>query len=445
MRVRLDSVPVVDATQATPAETLGLGAIPVSEWVAQVLSAEQIEWLHAHALIWHFVAIGTLLLFGILMHLLVKRVVLRAATTAARRANKDALARAIDESKVAAPIAAIVPLAIIAASIDGIPEILDVVATPISRIALAVAIIEGVIVVSRAMALADILWSLRPDVAREGALRGYRQVATVVVGILGGVCVIAALLGQNPATLLLAVGAAGALLGVIFKDLVLSLVANLMVTSTDSIRVGDWVEMKQHTIDGRIAEIKATAVRVQNADGTVHSIPISRFVQEPYLNYRSRFTSPGRRVKRQFRLDARTVRVLEASELQRLDGLVGLAAAVEQSRTSSASAITNLALYRAYIERYLAAHRAIDTLLPVLVTQETPQAQGVCIDIVAFLRADAGKDLAEIEAAILDQLSLATSAFALRQFQQPSDTVAPSAPLHFMDAADMPTVQSPLK
>ena len=118
------------------------------------------------------------------MHLLVKRVVLRAATTAARRANKDALARAIDESKVAAPIAAIVPLAIIAASIDGIPEILDVVATPISRIALAVAIIEGVIVVSRAMALADILWSLRPDVAREGALRGYRQVAAVVVGIL---------------------------------------------------------------------------------------------------------------------------------------------------------------------------------------------------------------------------------------------------------------------
>ena len=137
--------------------------------------------------------------------------------------------------------------------------------------------------------------------------------------------------------------------------------------------------------------------------------------------------------------------MLEASELQRLDGLVGLAAAVEQSRTSSASAITNLALYRAYIERYLAAHRAIDTLLPVLVTQETPQAQGVCIDIVAFLRADAGKDLAEIEAAILDQLSLATSAFALRQFQQPSDTVAPSAPLHFMDAADMPTVQSPSK
>lgn len=445
MKLITESGPIVDALQSPPVEVPAIAVEAVSTWARQILSAQQIEWLHGHLLAWHVIALGALCVVGLLLHFVLKQLLLKATTVAARRAHKDALARALEESKITAPIAAIVPLAVIAVSVEGIPEILSIVAVPVSRIALALAIIEGVIVVSRALSLVDILWSQRADVARTGALRGYRQVAMVIVGMLGGVSVLAALLGQSPATLLLAVGATGALLGVIFKDFVLSLVANLMVTSTDAIRVGDWVELKQHAIDGRIAEIKATSVRVQNADGTVHAVPIARFVQEPFLNYRSRFPSPGRRIKRQFRFDARTIRVLTASELQQLEGLAGLALVVERSRAHAGNTMTNLALYRAYVERFFAAHAGIDTSLPILVTQEAPQAQGVGIDFVAFLRADAGKDLAEIEAAILDQLSLAASAFALRQFQQPSDTVAPSAPLHFMDAADMPTVQLPSK
>ncbi len=411
---------------------------PASEWVSQILSAQQLEWLQQHLLSWHAIALGSLALIALLLHFILRSVLLKATTVAARRAHKEALACAIEESKIAAPIASIVPLAIIAVSVEGIPALLDVVVVPISRIALAAAIVEGVVVVSRALSLLDTLWSARPDVARTGALRGYRQVALVIVGMLGGVSAIAALLGQSPATLLLAMGAAGALLGVIFKDFVVSLVANLMVTSTDAIRLGDWVEMKQHSIDGRIAEIKATSVKVQNADGTMHAVPIARFVQEPYRNYRSKYPPAGRRVRRAFRIDVRSIRALTGEELARVAALPELAAALGRARLATSGAvspdISNLALFRAFAEVALAAHDAIDSTLPIVITQEEATATGQPVEVVCFIKARAGEGAA-IEGAIIDSLQTAATNFALRLFQGGSDGGAIVGNLPFLSTA----------
>ncbi len=408
---------------------------PVSAWVEQILSAQQIEWLQQHALAWHVIALGSLVALALLLHFVLKSFVLKVTTVAARRSHKEALAKALEESKIAAPVAAIVPLAMIAVSVEGIPEMLNIVVVPISRIALAAAIIEGVVVVHRALLLFDILWSQRPDVARAGALRGYRQVAIVVVGMLGGVSAIAALMGQSPTTLLLAMGAAGALLGVIFKDFVISLVANLMVTSTDAIRVGDWIEMKQHSIDGRIAEIKATAVRVQNADGTMHSVPIARFVQEPYRNYRSSFPAPGRRVHRAFRIDLRSVRALSESELTRVAATTELTSTLQRAQLSCRGAehtgITNLALYRAFIEQSLVTNTAIDSTLPAVVIQQEATATGQPVELLCFIKPSAG-DPVVIEGHLMDAFHAAAARFALRLYQSGSDSGMMPAQLPFL-------------
>jgi miniconductance mechanosensitive channel len=105
---------------------------------------------------------------------------------------------------------------------------------------------------SRAMAIADELYSSRPEVNRPGALRGYRQVGMVVIGFVGGISAAALAVGKSPLVFLAALGAVAAVIGVVFKDVLFSLVANIMLTANDAIRVGDWVEMKQHSIDGRV-------------------------------------------------------------------------------------------------------------------------------------------------------------------------------------------------
>jgi len=357
-------------------------------------------WLREHQAAWNAIAIGALFVIGIAIALLVRRVLDTLVTRALERANRKPVADAVRNSKLFAAVAAVPALLLVARLLGVLGDagvVNVIVATNVANLTVAFAILRGMAAASRAMAIADELYSSRPEVNRPGALRGYRQVGMVVIGFVGGISAAALAVGKSPLVFLAALGAVAAVIGVVFKDVLFSLVANIMHTANDAIRVGDWVEMKQHSIDGRVAEIKTTSVRVQNADGTVHSVPISRFVQEPWLNYRSKYGVPGRRVRRSFRVDLRAVRALDASDLERLSASASLQGVAERAGKAAGDApVTNLCAYRAFVERMLAAHPAIDASLPVMVTQQEAGTTGVPVDLLAFIKPDAGADLASI-------------------------------------------------
>ncbi|MFM7260431.1 MAG: mechanosensitive ion channel domain-containing protein [bacterium] len=391
------------------------------------------EWLREHEVLWNAIVVGALLALGVVINLVLRRVLSTIVARALEKAKRRRLSDAIVASKLIHPIAAIPALLLVARMIGVLGTagaIHPLVGLNVSNVLVAFAILRGMGAASRFLAVADDLYSSRPEVNRPGALRGYRQVAMVVLGLVGGISAAAIAVGKSPVVFLAALGAAGAILGVVFKDVLFSLVANLMLTANDAIRQGDWVELKQHGIDGRIAEIKTTSVRVQNADGTVHSIPISRFVQEPYLNYRSKYGSPGRRVRRSVRIDVRSMRAVDAQELARLEASPGMQGVAERARKAAGggtNAITNLCVFRAFAERFVAQHDGVDTSLPVVVSQQEATASGVPVDLLCFIKPDAAPDLASVEGAILDQLSLAADRFGLRLYQSPND-LGPSVP-----------------
>ena len=389
------------------------------------------QWLREHPAAWNAIAIASLVAIGFLLHLAICRLLGAVVMRALEKAQRKKMADAVLSSKVIPAIASIVPILLVARLVDVLGDagvINMIVARNVANLTMAFAIVRGMVAASRAMAFADELYSSRPEVNRPGALRGYRQVGMVVIAFVGGISAAALAVGKSPLVFLAALGAVAAVIGVVFKDVLFSLVANLMLTANDAIRVGDWVEMKQHSIDGRIAEIKTTSVRVQNADGTVHSVPISRFVQEPWLNYRSKYGLAGRRVRRIFRVDIRAVRALDAAELGRLSAHAPLRGAAERARAAAGDApVTNLCAYRAFVERMLAAHPAVDATLPIMVTQQEAGTTGVPVDLLAFIRPDAGADLASIEGAILDRVSLAAPAFGLRLYQNLGD-MPPTSP-----------------
>jgi len=62
-----------------------------------------------------------------------------------------------------------------------------------------------------------------------------------------------------------------------------------------------------------------------------------------------------------------------------------------------------------------------------MVTQQEAGTTGVPVDLLAFIRPDAGADLASIEGAILDRVSLAAPAFGLRLYQNLGD-MPPTSP-----------------
>jgi miniconductance mechanosensitive channel len=399
------------------------------------------SWLREHPVAWNALAIVALFAIGFALKLVLQRVLGTVIARALERGNKKRLSDALAASRVVGPIAALAPLLLVArmVSVLGDAGILNpLVSFNVSNIVVALAVLRGIGIASSLMKTVDEVYSSRPEVNRPEALRGYRQVLMVVFGLAGGISAAAIAVGKSPVVFLAALGAAAAVIGVVFKDVLFSLVANLLLTANDAIRVGDWIEMKQHSIDGRIAEIKTTSVRVQNADGTVHSVPIGRFIQEPYLNYRSRYGSPGRRVRRALRVDLRTVRALGADDLQAIAAVPSLAGALSRARSAAGDApITNLCVFRAYAERTLAAHSSIDPTLPVVVSQQEASATGIPVDILCFIKPDAAPDLSSVEGALLDRLTLALPMFALRAYQQGSDLGPVAAPLPWLGADDL--------
>jgi miniconductance mechanosensitive channel len=388
------------------------------------------QWLREHPVAWNAIAFAAIVVLALVLSALLSRVLRAIVHATLVRAHKDALAAAIDAGKLYG-ILGLLPALLLAARALGVlgnAELVHpLVGLNAANLIVASVVIAGVVLFGRLLTVADELYSARPQVSRKGALAGYRQVAMVPVALIGIVAASAIAVGKSPVVFLAAIGALATVLGVVFKDFIISLAANLMLNANDAIRVGDWVELKQHAIDGRIAEIKTTAVRVQNADGTVHTVPISRFVQEPYRNFRSKFGSPGRRVRRSIRIDARSIRAMSAAEIARLEQLVDGATILARARamTPEGAAVSNLACYRAEIESQLSRDVAIDGSLPIALTQGDPDPSappaGVALDLLCFLKPAPFADLAAREGAILDRMLVELPAHGLRGFQSVGD------------------------
>jgi len=68
-------------------------------------------------------------------------------------------------------------------------------------------------------------------------IKGYLQIAKIVIYILGGIAIIGLLTGQEPWAVLTGVGAFTAILILVFKDTILSFVASIHISAYDLVRV----------------------------------------------------------------------------------------------------------------------------------------------------------------------------------------------------------------
>src|SRR5690606_9118793 len=145
--------------------------------------------------------------------------------------------------------------------------------------------------------LATEIYGRRPGAA-DRPIKGYIQVLQIVLYAGAAILIIAALMEESPLLLLSGLGAMAAVLMLVFKDTILSLVASVQLTSNDMLRVGDWIEMPQMGADGDVIDIALHTVKVQNWDKTITTIPTHRLIAESFRNWRGMSESGGRRIKR---------------------------------------------------------------------------------------------------------------------------------------------------
>jgi len=374
----------------------------------------------------------SLLLIAILADLVAKRLLLvaiRAVVTRTRSDWDDALL----EHKVFGRLAQIIPAIIIYSGVDFLPGVSEADQAVVHNVAGAYMILVIVLTLAAVLSAANHVYESRP-IARLRPIKGFVQLAQVAIYILGAILVIAALIDRSPVILLSGLGAMTAVLLIVFKDTLLSLVASLQLTGQDMIRVGDWLEVPQFGADGDVIDVALYTVTVQNWDKTITKIPTHRLISDSFKNWRGMSESGGRRIKRSINVDFNSIRFLTDEEVQRfkdfalLKGYIDAKEAELNAYNEALDApgesgvnlrrLTNIGTFRAYIYNYLKHHPKIHDRMTLIVRQLQPGTEGLPIEIYCFSNDIDWAAYEGIQADIFDHIGAIAPEFGLRLYQR---------------------------
>lgn len=329
----------------------------------------------------------------------------------------------------------VVPAIIIHQGISGVPHLALGVVTLIQNVAGAFMIVAVAIGIGAGLDMANAIYARSPRAHRR-SIKGYLQVLKIVIYAIATILVIAALIDRSPLLLLSGLGALAAVLMLVFKDTILSLVASVQLNSNDMLRVGDWIEMPQVNADGDVIDIALHTVKVQNWDKTITTIPTWRLISESYRNWRGMQESGGRRIKRALLIDQTSARFLTEDERDRMrrfllidDYLADKSAEMADWNAKLVAAgrdpvnmrrSTNIGAFRAYVQNYLENHPGIRQDMTLLVRQLQPTETGLPLEIYAFTATTAWAEYEAIQGDIFDHLLAILPEFGLRLFQSPT-------------------------
>ncbi|AGL83375.1 mechanosensitive ion channel family protein [Pseudomonas protegens] len=392
--------------------------------------------LDQHPLLHAGIGLALLLVVALLVGRVARYLVLHAVKLLGRQPALHWL-NDLRHNKVFHRLAQMTPSLVIQFGLHLVPELSKTSLLFLGNLAMAFTILFQLLALSALLnALLDIY--ARTEHARTRSIKGYVQLAKMVLYVFGAIIIVATLIDRSPLLLLSGLGAMSAVILLVYKDTLLSFVASVQLTSNDMLRVGDWIEMPQVGADGDVVDITLHTVKVQNFDKTIVSIPTWRLMSESFKNWRGMQQSGGRRIKRSLYIDASGVRFLhddeevrlskvrlltdyigrKQSELKSWNEAQGNVAALSANRRR----MTNIGTFRAYALAYLKSHPEIQPNMTCMVRQMQTTAQGIPLEIYCFTRTTAWVDYERIQGDIFDYLLAVMPEFGLNLYQQPSGT-----------------------
>ena len=374
-----------------------------------------------------------LALLAVVADLVAKRQLVRVVHGISRR-SKHTWDDALIQHGVFGRLAQILPALVFYFGLKLVPGLRDGVVVVGENLALSYGLLMLSLAVGALLSSVNSIYEQYP-VATERPIKGFLQVAKIVVFVLTGVLIVATVTERSPVLLLSGLGAMTAVLLLVFKDTILSLVASVQLTSLDMVRVGDWVEMPQCNADGDVVDVSLHTVKIQNWDKTFTTIPTHRLIVDSFKNWRGMDESGGRRIKRELRIDINSVRFLTAEEVERFKGFALLkdyidrkledlaaynAAVGEETENVNLRRLTNLGTFRAYILAYLKHHPKIHREMTLIVRQLQPGPTGLPLEIYAFTNITEWSTYEDIQADIFDHLLAVAGEFGLSMYQEPA-------------------------
>lgn len=266
----------------------------------------------------------------------------------------------------------------------------------------------------------------------------YIQVFMIFAWIAGFMLSIAVITGIPVWKFFTVLGATSAIIVLIFRDTILGFVASIQVSINDMVRIGDWITFEKYGADGDVIEINLATVKVQNFDKTITTIPTYALISDSFKNWRGMTNSDGRRIKRAIFIKQEGIKYLSHEDIEKLKKIEIISAYlnlkehdineynaqrdVDKSVLINGRNLTNIGVFRKYVETYLNNHSAINKDMMIMARHLAPTTQGIPIEIYAFSNDKRWQNYEYIMADIFDHILSAVPYFELEIFELPSDT-----------------------
>ena len=274
------------------------------------------------------------------------------------------------------------------------------------------------------------------DEFRDKPIDSYIQVLMIFVWVVGFMFIFSEITDTSVKNLAFSLGAASAILLLVFKDTIMGFVASIQVSVNDIVRIGDWITFSKYGADGNVTEINLATVRVQNFDNTFTTIPTYSLISDSFQNWRGMQESPGRRIKRAIFIKQNSVKFVNPEDLEKLKKISLIAPYLDHKQKEidkfnignninkelpiNGRNQTNLGIFRKYADAYLHDHSAINKELYLMVRHLAPTPQGIPVEILCFSRDKRWENFEYIAADIFDHLISAVPYFDLQLFESPS-------------------------
>ena len=271
---------------------------------------------------------------------------------------------------------------------------------------------------------------------KDKPMVSYLQIVKLILMLFGIVIVFSIITGKSPTVFFTAMGAASAVLLLMFKDSIMGFVASIQVASNDLVRIGDWITVPKYGADGDVVEINLTTVKVQNFDKTITTLPTYALVSDSFQNWRGMQDSGGRRIKRSIIIKQSSIRFIEKEELARFKEIQGISEYIDERQSEidehnkgiganrsipvNGRTQTNAGLFRKYIEWYLKNHPGTKKDLTLMVRHLAPTEVGLPFELYVFTNTTKWTEYEFIMADIFDHLIASVKYFDLQIFERTS-------------------------
>jgi miniconductance mechanosensitive channel len=373
--------------------------------------------------------VGVIVL-ALIVYFIVKKILIAGVHKIIQRTKTDIDDILLNDS-ILKRIAYVAPILVISQFLYLVPEIEEV----MQKFTESVILFIFLLIVGSLINAGNELYEKSPNYERR-PIKGYLQIAKIIIYILGGIAIVGLLTGQQPWAVLTGVGAFTAILILIFKDTILSFVASIHISAYDLVRVGDWIEVPQYNVDGDVLDVALHTIKVQNFDKTIVVFPTHRLLEGSFKNWRGMQTAGGRRIKRSIFIDLSSVKFCTGEMLNKFKRIQLIKEYIEKKEIEIAKdneeknvdiseivngrRLTNIGTFREYLKAYLKNREDINQGFTFLVRQLTPGPNGIPIEIYVFADTTNWVKYEEIQADIFDHIFAVITEFELNIFQNPT-------------------------